>query len=74
MSTEQAHRFAGMDVEPNEPPLAKDPPGPRRYRGRCACGHVEHWTTNKDWAWEEIAAHFEPLIRRFASEHPVGRT
>jgi hypothetical protein len=55
--------FAGMESEPNDPPLTADPPGSYRYRGTCACGHKEHWTTVKDWAWEEIAGHFEQLIR-----------
>jgi hypothetical protein len=56
------HRFAGMQSEPNEPPLAADPAGRNRYRGTCLCGHTERWTTVKDWAWAEIATHFAPLI------------
>jgi hypothetical protein len=54
--------FAGMETEPNDPPLPLDPPGPARYRGTCACGHAEQWTTQKDWAWDEIADHLMPLI------------
>lgn len=57
------HRFVGMDREPNVPPMEREKPGPYRYRGRCACGHAEHWTTDKDWAWEEIADHLLPALR-----------
>jgi hypothetical protein len=56
------HKFAGIDCEENSPPLRNDPPGSLRYRGRCTCGHAEHWTTDKDWAWQEIASHILPYL------------
>ena len=61
------HRFAGIQVEQNIPPL------PNRYRGTCACGHQGEWTPDKDQAWDDITDHYLPVLRQAVIDMQVLR-
>ncbi len=66
------HGFDGMEHEHEPVP---------RWRGRCACGHADEWGTDKDAAWEALAAHLavplraalvtagKPVITRMICDH-----
>jgi hypothetical protein len=51
------HRFTGM-----RPELSDDGMSYVGWYGTCACGHAETPAPDKTTAWQEIAAHFVPLI------------
>lgn len=60
---EPVHRFNGMETETGAD-------GIKRYRGRCACGHAEPWTADKDEAWERSVDHYLPIINALIAVQP----